>query len=71
LEELEAQQAEDLQAHDLLPADLRKLKQDLDFYNSIGRLVTFNKIIKDWVVWDRYGLVSDAYIIWEPYIFVQ
>lgn len=54
-EELEALQAEDLQAHDLLPADLRKLKRDLDFYNSIGRLVTFNKIIKDWVVWDRYG----------------
>jgi hypothetical protein len=53
-QELQAEQAEDLRAHDLLPADLRKLKQDLELYNNIGRIVTFNKTLKDWVVWDRY-----------------
>ena len=62
-QELEAHQADDLQACDLLPAELRKLKQDLELYNSIGRLLTFDKIIKDWVVWDRYVLVLGAYHI--------
>ena len=49
-QELEAQQTEDLNAHDLLPAELRKLKQDLKLYNNLGCMVTFNTIIKDWVV---------------------
>ncbi|KIM79177.1 hypothetical protein PILCRDRAFT_10592 [Piloderma croceum F 1598] len=26
---------------------------DLELYNNIGRIVTFNKALKDWVVWDR------------------
>jgi hypothetical protein len=53
-QELEAQQTEDLNAHDLLPAELRKLKQDLKLYNNLGCMVTFNMIIKDWVVWNGY-----------------
>jgi hypothetical protein len=58
-EELQANQAEDLHAQDLLPVELRKLKQDLDLYNNIGRLVTFNKVIKDWVAWDRFVHISE------------
>jgi ribosomal protein S12 methylthiotransferase accessory factor YcaO len=53
-QEREAEQAEDLHAHDLLPAALRQLEQDLDLYNNIGRLVTFNKLIRDWVPWNRH-----------------
>jgi len=53
-EDLEAQHIEDLKAHDLLPAEFRKLKQDLELYNNIGHMVTFDRIIKDWVVWTRY-----------------
>lgn len=63
----EVHQEDDLWAHDLLPVELHKLKQYLDHYNSICHLITFNKIIKDWVVWDRYVLVSDTYLI---YIFL-
>lgn len=53
-QELEAQQTEDLNAHDLLPAQLRKLKQDLELYNNLGQMVTFCTVLKDWVFWNRY-----------------
>jgi hypothetical protein len=53
-EELEAQQALDLRAEDLKPAKLRKLKRDLDLYNAIGRIITFDKVLRDWVTWNRY-----------------
>ena len=53
-EELEAQQGLDMHAEDHKPAELRKLKQDLDLYNATGRIVTFDKILRDWVTWDRY-----------------
>src|ERR1700729_3434971 len=53
-EEREAQQDLDLHAEDLKPAELRKLKQDLDLYNATGRIVTFDKVLRDWVTWDRY-----------------
>jgi hypothetical protein len=52
-EELQAQQETDLRAEDIKPAELRKLKQDLELYNAVGRLVTFDKILKDWVTWNR------------------
>jgi hypothetical protein len=52
-QQLDTEQTEDLRAQDLLPADLRGLKRDLELYNDIGRIVTFNRTIKDWVVWDR------------------
>ena len=54
LEELEAQQDLDLRAEDLKPAELRKLKRDLDLYNATGRIVTFDKVLRDWVTWNRY-----------------
>ena len=53
-EELQAQQDLDLRAEDLKPAELRKLKQDLDLYNATGRIVTFDRILRDWVTWNRY-----------------
>jgi len=62
-QEHEAHQVEDLNAHDLLPAELRQLKQDLAFYNNIGRLVTFNRVIKDWVTWDRCVYILNPYYI--------
>jgi hypothetical protein len=52
-QELEAQQETDLRAEDLKPAELRKLNRDLELYNAMGRLVTFDKVIKDWVTWNR------------------
>ena len=52
-QQLDAEQTEDLRAQDLLPADLCRLKRDLELYNNIGHIVTFNRTIKDWVVWDR------------------
>jgi hypothetical protein len=58
-QELEAQQTEDLNAHDLLPAQFRKLKEDLEFYNDIGRVVTFSTVLKGWVFWDRYAYILD------------
>jgi hypothetical protein len=56
-EELVAEQETDLRAEDLKPAELRKLRQDLDLFNATGRIVTFNKVLKDWVTWIR----SDAW----------
>jgi hypothetical protein len=53
-EELEAQQNVDLDAEDLKPAELRKLKRDLDLYNARGCIVTFDKVLRDWAIWDRY-----------------
>ena len=54
LEELEAQQDLDLHAEDLKPAKLCKLKRDLDLYNATGHIVTFDKVLRDWVTWNRY-----------------
>jgi hypothetical protein len=52
-EQLQDQQETDLHAEDLKPAELRKLKQELDLYNAMGRIVTYNKILKDWATWSR------------------
>ena len=48
--------------HDLLPVELHKLKEDLRFYSNIGHLVTFNNVIKDWVVWGWYAHVSSLMV---------
>ena len=52
-QELEAQQETDLCAEDLKLVELHKLNRDLELYNAMGRLVTFDKVIKDWVTWNR------------------
>jgi tRNA A37 N6-isopentenylltransferase MiaA len=53
-EALEAQQNVDLHAEDLKPAELRRLKRDLELFNATGRIVTFDKVLKDWTTWNRY-----------------
>jgi len=53
-EEHAAQQEADLRAEDLKPAELRKLKQELELNNLTGRMVTFDRVLKSWVTWYRY-----------------
>ena len=53
-EELSAQLEEDIRGYDLQPARLRELQRELELYNGMGRMVTYDKIIGDWVSWNRY-----------------
>jgi hypothetical protein len=52
--ELATQQEADLHAEDLKPAELQKLKQELELNNLTGRMVTFDRVLKSWVTWYRY-----------------
>lgn len=53
LQEQEAQQEEDLRAEDLKPSEIRQLHKDLDFWNTVGRMVSYDRDLKDWVTWYR------------------
>ena len=55
-EDLKAQKEIDLHAEDLKPAKLHRLQQELNLYNATGHIVTFNKVLNDWVTWDRFVL---------------
>ena len=53
-EELQSQQDLEFHAEDLKTAELHKLKQDLNLYNATGHIVTFDRIVRDWVAWNKY-----------------
>ena len=53
-EALKAQQNVDLCAEDLKPAELCRLKRDLELFNAMGCIVTFDKVLKDWATWSWY-----------------
>ena len=67
-EDLEAQQEIDLRAEDLKPAKLRRLQQELNLYNATGHIVTFDKVLNDWVTWDRFVLPPLNHLIYTAFI---
>ena len=67
-EDLKAQQEIDLCAEDLKPAKLHRLQQELDLYNATGRIVTFNKVLNNWVTWDTVGLYFPPATIESSYL---
>jgi hypothetical protein len=46
----------DIASHDLPLACLWELREDLEINNILGRMVTFDVALRNWVSWDRYVL---------------